>query len=232
MAVSTAIQWFFQNEQEGIILEDDCLPDSSFFTFCQTLLAFYRHDTRVMHISGDNFQRGRIRGDGSYYFSRFPHIWGWASWRRAWNFYDLPMKTYSRFIQQDQIHNIFRTRALQKMWLTSFDSITEHQLDTWDHQWTYAIFCQNGLCILPNKNLVSNIGFGEGAHHTSERKSVVAALPTSAIGELVHPTFLIPDTLADEFSALKMFRAPLHARMRYVVKHQLRKMFTWALQQD
>ena len=92
IAVSQAIDWFFEQEPEGIILEDDCLPDQSFFWFCKELLEKYRNDTRIMHIGGTNFQFGKNRTNYSYYFSRYAHIWGWASWRRAWEYYDEKLK--------------------------------------------------------------------------------------------------------------------------------------------
>lgn len=206
IAVSTAINWFFENEEMGIILEDDCLPSESFFTFCATLLEKYRYDVRVMHISGNNFQRGRIRGDGSYYFSKYPHIWGWASWRRAWDYYDVNMTTYERFIQQGQIRNIFRNKMLQHEWEHSFGLVHSGKLDTWDHQWTYAILCQNGICILPNQNLVSNIGFGPEAHHTKNYNKSLADLSISNLAFINHPTFVIPNNEADEFYSLNIFR--------------------------
>ncbi len=222
VAVSSAIDWFFLNEKDGIILEDDCLPNHSFFAFCETLLEKYRYDTRVMHISGNNFQRGRLRGDGSYYFSKYPHIWGWASWKRSWDFYDVEMTTYERFIQQGQIRNVFRNKKLQHEWERSFDLVKSGQLDTWDHQWTYAILCQNGICILPNQNLVSNIGFGPGAHHTTSYNKSLADLPTSNIEIVIDPTFVIADYEADEFTTLKVFRVSPIQRIFRIGKKLIR----------
>jgi hypothetical protein len=227
-AVSSAITWFFERETEGIILEDDCLPDPTFFTFCETLLENYREDTRVMHIGGSNFQQGRIRGDGSYYFSRYPHIWGWASWRRAWKLYDRDLKTLNHFIEQGQIRNIFTHPALQKAWLKAFLLVASGNLDTWDHQWTYAVFSHNGLCVLPNQNLVSNIGFGPEARHTIFRDPRIANLPTTSIGALIHPTFMIADRQADEFTTLRTFRNSTFSSTKQILSKYFRKVVPWA----
>ena len=113
IAVSSAISWFFENVEEGIILEDDTFPTQSFFWFCQELLDFYRNDSRIMHISGNNFQLGKIRGEGSYYFSKYNHIWGWATWKRAWRFYDVSLNTFPIFVQRKVIKNIFRRVKVQ-----------------------------------------------------------------------------------------------------------------------
>jgi hypothetical protein len=93
--VSSGLNWVFETVEEAIILEDDCLPHPTFFPFCETLLDYYRHDSRIMNISGENFQFGRQRTQDSYYFSRYNHCWGWASWRRAWNNYDVEMQLWS-----------------------------------------------------------------------------------------------------------------------------------------
>src|SRR5688500_1827095 len=108
VAPSSAFTWFFQHEEEGIILEDDCLPSQSFFWFCQELLERYRNDTRVMHIGGNNFLNGWQKDkDYSYYFSRSGHIWGWATWRRAWKHFDFDISLYEKLKQQDYFSNFF-----------------------------------------------------------------------------------------------------------------------------
>ncbi len=109
-AVSSAISWFFENEPEGIILEDDCLPDASFFPFCAELLEKYRHDDRIMMISGDNYQKDKLRTDYSYYFTRYNQIWGWASWRRVWNLYDVEMKLLPEILEKGYLYDIFKDK--------------------------------------------------------------------------------------------------------------------------
>lgn len=196
--VSSAITWFFDNVEEGIILEDDCLPDQSFFTFCQELLEKYRNIKKIKMISGDNFQFGKKYGEASYYFSKFPHIWGWATWRRAWKEYDLEMKTYPEFKKNKQIEKIFKDKNIQKYWLNTFDNLYYNKIDTWDGQWVYSIYNNSGIVIPPNANLISNIGFSENATHTKTLDGLLSNIPTEIIKTLVHPVSIIVNDEADE----------------------------------
>ncbi|MFT6127434.1 MAG: hypothetical protein ACJAVA_001924 [Flavobacteriaceae bacterium] len=205
-AVSRSIDWFFDNEEQGIILEDDCLPSQSFFWFCEELLERYKVDMRVWQISGDNFQNGLVRGDGDYYFSKYNHIWGWASWGTRWKHYDVNMLTFKSFNTSDQISNIFRRNSIQKQWSDIFLKVSNGKIDTWDYQWTYAALANSGLTILPNKNLISNIGFGPDATHTTNLESENSKLPIHEMNyPLIHPSFIIQNVTADEFTESKMF---------------------------
>ncbi len=203
-AVSSAITWFFEQVEEGIILEDDCLPSPTFFTYCATLLEHYRYDERIMHIGGDGLDNGISYGDGSYYISPFPLIWGWASWRRAWNLYDVDMASYPRFKEMDKIADIFPEVTYQKIWLSSFDDIYSGKIDSWDYQWSYAVFSNGGMALVPNCNLISNIGFREDATHTIT-DSHRSARPRFDIPQIVHPTFIIPDKKAIAWNMLHNF---------------------------
>ena len=197
IAVSTAIDWFFENVEEGIILEDDCLPSQSFFWFCQELLEHYQDDTRIMHISGNNFQFGHKRGEGTYYFSKYNHIWGWSTWKRAWKCFDVNMKSFEEFKREGQINNIFRIKQQQKYWVKVFQKTYDSEIDSWDYIWTYTCFTNNGLCVLPNVNLVSNIGFGPESTHTKGNDSIFSQMEVEEISEIVHPKFLLADQEAD-----------------------------------
>lgn len=194
-AVSEGITWFFENVEEGIILEDDCLPSKSFFSYCEELLEKYRHDSRIMHISGEN-PIDKELCSRSYYFSKIPHIWGWASWRRAWKQYDVEFQGFETFIKFNMIQNIFETKEAQEYWNKIFTRVKEGKINTWDYQWTYALFVNNALSINPTKNLVSNIGFGStDATHTSENAKC-AEREIFEIGELNHPQFVCPSRQA------------------------------------
>ncbi len=167
-AVSGAITWFFKNVEEGIILEDDCLPDDSFFLYCQRMLELYRHDTRVMHIGGTNFQNGKVWGEEAYYFSKIAHVWGWASWRRAWQHYDFEVKSFYLFVREDKIYNYYTNKNIALLCLENFKKVYHQQIDTWDYQWTFCILNQGGVMVIPNVNLVSNLGFRADATHTTD----------------------------------------------------------------
>jgi hypothetical protein len=196
-AVSSAIDWFFDNEEEGIILEDDCLPSSDFFYFCDAMLEKYRHDTRIRHITGSNFQDGKKYGDASYFFARQTHVWGWAGWKRVWKDYD---KTLSTFDDQESalwIDKIFDDRFIAQDWKKIFSDIKAGKVDTWDYQLALTNYFNHGLSVNPNVNLIKNIGFREDGTHTTSGGSPRANLPQRKIGELNHPLFVLPEYQAD-----------------------------------
>ncbi len=199
-AVSSAIDWFFERVEEGIILEDDTLPEASFFTYCAHLLAHYRHADKVMHISGVDFQFGRRRGNASYFFSRYAHVWGWASWRRAWHNYDVHMEGLGDFIKERKLENLIEPEEERSFWLEAFRQMAGNQVDTWDTQWLFSVWNSGGVCITPNVNLISNIGFGEGATHTTQQQSKLAQMLTRPIEfPLRHPVRIAPDRKADHY---------------------------------
>ena len=202
--VSSGLNWVFEQVEEAIILEDDCLPHPTFFRFCEELLERYRHDNGIMAISGDNFQWGRKRTNYSYYFSRYNHIWGWATWRRAWQVYDLEMKRWPEIRDSNWLNDILQDSKAVNYWSKIFQGVYEG-FNTWDYPWTFACWIHNGLTILPNVNLVSNIGFGAEATHT---KSVTkfANMPTEEMSfPLQHPPFIIRDTQSDEITETTIF---------------------------
>jgi hypothetical protein len=199
VGVSRAISWFFDQVEEGIILEDDCVPHPDFFSYCSTLLDRYRDDTRVWCISGNNFQDGHWRGDGSYYFSRYNHCWGWASWRRCWMHYDGDLAQWPDLRSSDLLKSIFSDPVERRYWSKIWQALLyKGQPNTWDYQWTFTCLANGALTALPNRNLVSNVGFGEDATHTTGR-----AIDTS-VGEGIdvsrHPSFVLSDSIADRYT--------------------------------
>ncbi|MBW2647229.1 MAG: hypothetical protein JRE23_13855 [Deltaproteobacteria bacterium] len=154
VGVSTAIDWFFENEEEGIILEDDCLPSQSFFWFCEELLERYRGDLRVMMIGGNNKGVNFLK-DCSYFFSKYVQIWGWATWRRSWEKYDYKIKKWE--LIKEQISNYIYSPKEIKIRIKQFDSVYNNKLDTWDFQWNFTCLINHGLSILPSLNMISNI---------------------------------------------------------------------------
>jgi hypothetical protein len=179
---SKAISWFFSQEEAGIILEDDCLPDPSFFTFCEELLDYYQKDKRVMHISGDQFIEDYV-SEASYYFAKIPHGWGWATWADRWATYDFEIKKLNRAV----LKNFSDHKSVQNYWGNIMNEVKATEIDAWDYQWAFTIVSRKGLCINPSKNLVSNIGFGENSTHTGDIEDPFAGLPTYNIGKLIHP---------------------------------------------
>lgn len=216
--VSSGLDFVFDQVEEAIILEDDCLPHPSFFSFCESLLDKYRDNEEVMAISGDNFHAGRRYTPFSYFFSRFVHIWGWASWRRAWKHYDVEMKQWQTLRNTDWLNGMFEREQDVAYWREIFDKVANHQINTWDLQWLFSCWTKGGLSITPETNLVSNIGFGESATHTAAINHDMADLPVSGIGfPLKHPPSVERSHEADEFEIRHLFSADdrrLYARIR------------------
>jgi hypothetical protein len=198
--VSSGLDWVFETVAEAIILEDDCLPHPTFFRFCEELLNRYRDDERIMAISGDNFQFGRKRTEHSYYFSRYPHCWGWATWRRAWRYYDGDMDLWPTIREGKWLRDILEDRQAVAYWARIFDRTYNGDIDSWAYAWTFACWTQSGLTALPNVNLVSNIGFGIEATHT-QGTTQQANISVKPIGfPLCHPPFVIRDVRADSLT--------------------------------
>ncbi len=197
LAVSGALDWFFGEEEAGIVLEDDCLPHPDFFRFCNALLERYAGDERVSVITGDNYQRGRRRGDASYYFSKYNHVWGWASWRRAWRLYDGDLRFWSEWKGSVAWLNRTPDPVERRYWEGIFDRVVRGEIDTWDYPWTASLWYRGGLTATPNVNLVTNIGFAENATHTrgAGRGHVV---PSRALGLLSHPDCIEQNYKADD----------------------------------
>jgi len=219
--VSTGLDWVFNQVEEAIVLEDDCLPHPTFFRFCEELLERYRDDRRVMHISGYNFQLGHRRLSASYYFSRYSHVWGWATWRRAWKFYDVEMNLWPDFRDDHRLKDVLGDPGAIASWTRFFQSAYEGKISTWDIQWLFACWAQNGLSILPNTNLVSNIGQGTDATHTAGKNWFTSLPPASLDLPIQHPRFVVPDTVADRFTQQTMFTSTLVERIRGKARRML-----------
>jgi hypothetical protein len=223
--VSSAVSWFFSFEEEGIILEDDCLPANSFFKFCDALLEKYRFDTRIRHITGCNLQQGKKWGDSTYYFSNMTHVWGWASWKRVWNDYDRYLEKYNTDEVRIQLHNIFEDQLIVECWTNIFDEVKAGKINAWGYQLDFANYFNNGLTIIPNENLISNIGFGAGATHTIDENSIYADIPLTEIGEITHPVFFLPQKQADLIVLNRDFDIPAKRRKQNSWRRKIKKWF-------
>lgn len=169
IAVSEAIGWFFENIEEGIILEDDCVPEPSFFTFCEILLEKYRHTKKVMIISGNNlYEKTDEKYPYDYYFSKFSYIWGWATWKRVWSEYDVKMKDYPKIKNENFFDSFFYNKKALKKLLSFFDEVFSGKNDTWDAQLMFLGLKNNYLSVIPSKNLIKNIGFDSSGTHTKK----------------------------------------------------------------
>jgi len=198
-AVSSAIDWFFSNVEEGIILEDDCVPDQSFFPFCKQLLEKYRDDERVMMISGMNYLFNKIEINESYFFSRYYPIWGWATWKRAWSQYDLTMSDWPDYNSQNFLNHIYCHTKIASFLHDMFQKAYFNKIDTWDIQWVFACVINNGLAICPKYNLISNIGV-IGSHADNIGRSHFMPVKAINVTNFCHPLHVIPNIALDKIS--------------------------------
>lgn len=198
-AVSNAINWFFEHEEMGIILEDDCIPVSSFYYYCEELLHYYKDDKRIWHISGNNFlPKDFNTSEFSYSFGGiYGSIWGWATWRDRWNHYDVEIKLFDELKNNHFLENCYGGGPAVKSRLNDFQLI-KNGLDTWDFQWVFTRWVNNGFTIIPKVNLVYNAGFGKNATHTISTKDERADMKVNEIElPLHHPSDIIRDSVSE-----------------------------------
>ncbi len=223
LGVSNAINWFFEHEEEGIILEDDCIPHLDFFVFCQEMLEKYRNDERIWSITGHNQQNDIQRGNGTYYFSKYPRSWGWASWKRSWLKYDRDITDWPIIKSKGILKNKLKNKREKIFWENIMDNIYHHNSpNTWDYQWTLSAFLNNGLTIVPNKNLIENIGFDEDSTHTfgsdfngslkKTKKNSFNLFPT------IHPDFFEIDKQADEIVDILEYSGGNKISKKFIIK--------------
>lgn len=199
-AVSEGITWFFEHEEEGIILEDDVIPARSFFPYCKELLDRYRHEPRVAMVSGCNLVSSRYDCDDSYFFSIYNHVWGWASWRRAWSHYDVAMSRWPAMSQAGKLDKLScGNRMFVRYWENMFYSTYRGEIDTWDYQWLFTLWDMGALAIIPAHNLAQNIGFGSHGTHTlyDTPKHVRESVIKEVSFPLRHPTKIHRSVEAD-----------------------------------
>lgn len=225
LRVSSGLNWVFDQVESAIILEDDCVPHPDFFYFCDELLHRFANNTQIGVITGNNFQAGRKRGDASYYFSKYNHCWGWATWRRAWKKYHVDLPDWPEW--KNSLDWIQKTPdpIERKVWSEIFDRVWRGEIDTWDYQWTACVWRHNMLTATPNVNLVTNIGFGPDATHTVA-DSELAGMAVSPLGKLIHTAEVKQNIVADCFVFNHNFGGLTHPdRLNNRLKRRLEQLF-------
>jgi hypothetical protein len=201
--LSSGLQWAFSIVDRAIVFESDCLPDQTFFKFCDELLEKYKDDEEIMHIGGNFFQQrnDKFTSKDSYYFSSIPHIWGWATWSRAWKYYDPDLIEWPKVKADGTLSKILKDPAVYEYWSTVFDAYYDKKLPSWDGQWTFQCIMRGGLSIIPSVNLVTNIGFGPQAMQTKDAKSIFSNIPLNPmLFPLKHPDTIRVNIQADNFT--------------------------------
>ncbi len=204
--VASGLTWAFEQVEQAIVLEDDCVPHPTFFRFCSDLLAYYAQDTRVGVITGDNFQPPSFPCKHSYYFSKYGHCWGWASWRRAWKHFDEQLRLWPDLKASGWLSGLFPEPGEARYWEEKLQGVYEGRINSWAFCWMFACWSQGMLTAIPKVNLVSNIGFGSGSTHCQDDTSPMANLPRSAMEfPLAHPPAMVVDFQADQFTQRTVF---------------------------
>lgn len=222
--VESGLNALFSAEERAIILEDDCVPDPSFFAYCAELLERYAAEEQVMAVSGDCFQPAPPTTPYSYSFSRYPHCWGWATWRRAWALYDGSMAEWPALRNGPWLRKLLDDNRAARGWRATFDRVYAGQVDSWAYRWTYSCWRRGGLTALPAVNLVSNVGFGGAASNTDSVSSPFAALPARALAfPLRHPPAVVRDARADTRTERMLFSRDLWTRLGWRVRRLLKR---------
>ncbi|HWD20735.1 MAG TPA: glycosyltransferase family 2 protein [Verrucomicrobiae bacterium] len=222
--VSSGLSWAFSEVEQAIILEDDCVPDLTFFRYGTELLARYAAEERVGVITGDNFQPPTFACEASYYFSRYPHCWGWASWRRAWQCYDDSMALWPKLKTENWLATIFSNPGEARYWEEIFDRTHSRQANSWAYAWLFACWANRLLTATPEKNLVANIGAGADATHFLAHDPLVNDKSVHALAfPLRHPATLELNAAADAYTQAHIFgeaapppRPSLARRLRHL----------------
>ena len=218
--ISSGLEWVFDKVEEAIILEDDCLPHETFFPYCEELLNVYRDDKKIGFIGGVNFSFGKIMAGYSYYFSRGHFIWGWASWRRAWQGFDFDMERWPELRNGDWLTSLFKDKRVIRYYTYNFNQTYRHVIDTWDYQWFFHNWINNRWEIMPKVNLVTNIGHDkDGATHT-RFSSKIGNVPMEPMEfPLVHPPQVTLDEALDRFNETDR-RMAVYSHVNLIVKKQ------------
>jgi|694.fasta_scaffold32205_3 hypothetical protein len=226
---SSGISWLFEHVNEAVILEDDCIPDPSFFTFCEELLSRYRDDPRVMQICGSTYQRNELPTPCSYFFSESPGCWGWATWKRAWLHYDATVRSWPSAKAGGLLEKAMGRSRLVGEYAKALDHAhaVGGKCSYWDYQWGLACILSSGLSIYPKYNLISNVGFGEDATHTRDIHSRTACIPQQPMPfPLIHPQEVAVDwkmkdyyTRVDNYENLvRLWRNRIYSAITRIVK--------------
>lgn len=225
--ITKGLNYIFSHEKAAIILEDDCLPNIDFFYFCQELLVRYENNMEISVVSGNNHQNDKNRGDGSYYFSKYSHCWGWATWASRWKHYNDLIDFWPSWKLTDDWHSLNSCEDEKEYWEEVFNKVYEGEVDSWAYRWLATNWYLNKLTILPNVNLVSNVGFGPDSTHTKS-DIVLPAQPTGCIKNITHPKLVVRNLDADFYTYLYHYGG-IYKRFPYSMLPILKKIIPIAV---
>ena len=201
-----AINWFFKNEKMGIIIEDDCLIEKDFLKFCKIMLEKYKYNKKIFCISGSNFQHKKIQKE-SYYYSKYNHCWGWATWRDRWRFNNSEITFWPKFKNSEQWNKLHQDNIEKKFWNKIFDNVFKNNIDSWAYPWTLSVWKKKGITVTPTSNLVKNIGFGyESTHSVFLDKKLNYLNKSKLEKKFIYPRKIEINHTADQFVFVNHFK--------------------------
>lgn len=201
----SGLNWLFSKVDMAIILEDDNLADLSFFRFASELLNYYKNNKKIFQITGVNWQDGIVRNNASYYFSKYNHLWGWATWKRCWEYYDKNIPYWSHWKKTHEWKEICPDPIERIFWTKLFNTYVKEEVNSWAYPWLLTAFYHKGLTVVPNKNLVRNIGFFGGGTHEFSQSTVLEKETHSLNQKIIHPKNVECDDLADQYAFNNIF---------------------------
>lgn len=218
--VFDALNWFFDAEEYGIVLEDDCLPDASFFPFCEALLQRYRDTEEVMHLAGSNMAAPAMQHlETSYFASKFSLVWGWATWRRAWKKMSLQLAGLDTFAQSASWKKLAVSDKARAYMLDKFKATARGENNSWAYAWFYTILREEGICLVPSRNLIENVGVGEaGATHTRTRQAHLQVKAQQMDFPLKHPENLVPNPTLEQLLFNYTQKTPVRLQIWYLLR--------------
>lgn len=226
-SVGGGINWFFENEEEGLILEDDIVTEPTLFPYCAELLARYRDDERIGIVSGCNFTGGRAPSQESYIFVRNINLWGWATWRRVWKLVDLDMSDWNDHRSAAFLREYYDAPwAAQQAWERHFDNTVNRQVDTWDYQVAYAVWRHGLISIDPAVNLIDNDGMADpdATHPSAQKAQCLIDSPMRPLTfPLRHPTEVKRHPTADAIIDRDVYGITLPRSLHIMAKMRLRR---------
>ena len=223
-SVSSAIDWFFQENEMGIILEDDCVPDLSFFDYCEKLLGYYKNDSRVMMICGTNYLFNRYLMEDSFFFSVYYPIWGWATWKRAWGKYDIDMKEWPNIKERGDLSLFLPNKKMIQYFTNIFDQTYHGYINTWDIQWVYSCIKEHGLAICPKYNLISNVGMV--GTHADGVSDPFLFMPTQQfdVSRIIIPKVVLPNLKINSYAFDIIIKKSIRLKCKDIAYRILKQM--------
>lgn len=219
--IAGGLKWVFSKVDEAIVLEDDLIPEISFFQYCESLLKKYRNNRNIISISGNCFLKDKSIVKDSYYFSRYVHSWGWATWKRAWDMYDDKMIEWPKRRNSNWLRQVFGNKVIEIYWRIIFDKVYTGKIDSWAYRWTYTSLLNNCLTIIPAVNLVTNVGYDNHATHTKVKNSTLDLSTRSIHFPLKHPQHIKRNELADSITEKNAYKIELTRVILQIIRYKL-----------